>query len=158
MIGELIQQEEEAVVKWWALRWGVAMLLSSKDGMERKDLGWNISAAGCKAAVSHQRRKMASPLHHMDHPWWHVGGFPGWSDAGQWRKPGTIPPHQTRGGAGPGTRAGVYTFSNNSAMLLHFNPPTQLEMILANYQLDSGQRFKVDVFMKWEFGYREEAS
>ena len=90
---------------------------------------------------------MASPVHHVDHPRRDVGSLPGRSDAGQWRESGTVPPNQTRGSAGPGTRAGGYSFSHQWWQLLYFNPPN-----IWKYAFNFGQRLKVGTFMKWDCG------
>lgn len=63
-------------------------------------------AAGGQAALPHQRWEVASPLRHVDHQGRDVGGLPGRHDAGQRGESGTLPPHQTGGGAGPGPGAG----------------------------------------------------
>ena len=65
-----------------------------------------VPAAGGEAPFPHQRRQMASPVHHLDNQGRPVGSLSGRHDAGQRGEPGALPPHQTRGGAGAGPGAG----------------------------------------------------
>lgn len=44
-----------------------------------------------------------------------MGGLPGRCDTGQRGEPGAVPSHQTRGGAGPGTRAGGCSLADQLA-------------------------------------------
>lgn len=63
---------------------------------------------GRKAAFPHQRWEVASYLRHLDHTRRCLGGFPRWSQEGQWGESGPLSSHQTPGPAHLGARAGKH--------------------------------------------------
>lgn len=64
---------------------------------------------GREAAVSHQRRQVASHLRDLDHSGRCVGSFPRRRQEGEWRESGSLSPHQTPGSADPRPGAGKHS-------------------------------------------------
>lgn len=65
---------------------------------------------GGKAAISYQRREVASYLRDLDNSGWRLGSFPRWCQEGKRREPGAVSSYQTTGAADSGPRAGKDSF------------------------------------------------